>query len=106
MWQRPHGLWRTSRTLRGSTHSDVLCLHVAVRRCCRPGVQASSGDLDNSPIIVEILTLRKEKAKLLGFETFADLSMASKVRGALIRRPVLSSPPWPPWGPSHACNRR
>ncbi len=30
--------------------------------------------------LTQILSLRKEKAKLLGFDCFADLSMASKVR--------------------------
>ena len=38
--------------------------------------RASSGDSDNTPIIDKILTLRQEKAKLLGFDNFAELSMA------------------------------
>lgn len=42
--------------------------------------RASSGDIDNSPIIERILMLRKEKAQLLGFASFAELSMASKAR--------------------------
>jgi len=42
--------------------------------------RASSGDGDNTPIINKVLALRGEKAKLLGFENFAELSMASKVR--------------------------
>ena len=29
--------------------------------------------------LFQVLSLRKEKAKLLGFENFAELSMASKV---------------------------
>ncbi len=41
--------------------------------------RASSGDLDNSPLIDQILTLRKEKANLLGFDNFAALSLASKM---------------------------
>lgn len=41
--------------------------------------RASSGDSDNTPIIEKILTLRQEKAKLLGFKNFAELSMASKM---------------------------
>jgi oligopeptidase A len=32
-------------------------------------LRASTGDLDNSGLIGRILTLRKEKAQLLGFET-------------------------------------
>ena len=43
-------------------------------RCTR----ASSGDLDNTPIIDRILALRQEEAKLLGFKNFAELSLAEK----------------------------
>lgn len=42
--------------------------------------RASAGELDNTPIIEQVLKLRQEKAQLLGFQNFADLSMASKVR--------------------------
>ena len=41
--------------------------------------RASGGEIDNNPIIEKILTLRAEKAKLLGFTSFADVSMASKM---------------------------
>jgi oligopeptidase A len=41
--------------------------------------RASSGDLDNTPLINKILSLRAEKARLLGFNTFADLSLAKKM---------------------------
>eukprot|EP00878_Enallax_costatus_P002366 GHUV01002542.1.p1 GENE.GHUV01002542.1~~GHUV01002542.1.p1 ORF type:complete len:832 (+),score=220.74 GHUV01002542.1:594-3089(+) len=41
--------------------------------------RASAGDLDNTPIIEKILQLRQEKAELLGFKSFAELSMASKM---------------------------
>jgi len=45
--------------------------------------RASKGTFDNSPLISKILKLRKEKAQLLGFDSFASLSvtrkMASKV---------------------------
>ena len=41
--------------------------------------RASDGDIDNSPIIEQILALRGEKAALLGFENYAQLSMDSKV---------------------------
>lgn len=36
-------------------------------------VRASGGGWDNKPLIREVLDLRREKAKLLGFATFADL---------------------------------
>ncbi len=41
--------------------------------------RASSGELDNAPLMERILTLRHEKAKLLGFESYAELSLASKM---------------------------
>lgn len=41
--------------------------------------RASSGDIDNAPMIDKILTLRQEKAALLGFSNYAELSMASKM---------------------------
>ncbi|CAN1342796.1 Organellar oligopeptidase A, chloroplastic/mitochondrial [Linum perenne] len=41
--------------------------------------RASSGDLDNTPIIDQILKLRLEKAKLLGYNNFAEVSMATKM---------------------------
>ncbi|MBW4489052.1 MAG: M3 family metallopeptidase [Trichocoleus desertorum ATA4-8-CV12] len=41
--------------------------------------RASSGDLDNRPLIDRILTLRKEQAQLLGFDNYAELSLASKM---------------------------
>ena len=40
---------------------------------------ASSGEYDNQGLISETLKLRKEKAGLLGYETFADFSLASKM---------------------------
>jgi len=41
--------------------------------------RASSGELDNTPVIVEILALRAEAASLLGFEHYAASSLASKM---------------------------
>lgn len=41
--------------------------------------RASSGELDNNPIIKRILQLRQEKAQLLGFDSYAELSLASKM---------------------------
>ncbi len=43
-------------------------------RCTR----ASSGDIDNTPIIDRILALRQEEAKLLGFPNYAERSLAEK----------------------------
>ena len=41
--------------------------------------KASSGEFDNTDIMHRILRLRNEKANLLGFKTYADLSLASKM---------------------------
>jgi len=41
--------------------------------------RASAGDLDNTPLIAQILKLRQEKAALLGYDSFADLSLATKM---------------------------
>ncbi|MCG5053438.1 MAG: M3 family metallopeptidase [Myxococcales bacterium] len=41
--------------------------------------RASAGDLDNQPLIVRILELRHEKARLLGFTDFAALSLSRKM---------------------------
>ena len=35
--------------------------------------RASSGELDNTPIIEQILKLRLEKAKLLGYNNYAEV---------------------------------
>ena len=41
--------------------------------------RASSGDLNNAPLITRILQLRREAARLLGYATYAQLSMATKM---------------------------
>ena len=41
--------------------------------------RATSGDLDNRGLIVEILRLRREKAQLLGYRDFADLVLEERM---------------------------
>jgi len=41
--------------------------------------RASTGNQDNSPIISEILKLKRQRALMLGYKTAADMSMASKM---------------------------
>jgi oligopeptidase A len=41
--------------------------------------RATSGALDNGPLITEILRLRKEKAVLLGFKDFSDFVLADRM---------------------------
>lgn len=43
--------------------------------------RATEGELDNGPLIVEILKLRKEKAALLGYAMHAEISLATKMAG-------------------------
>jgi oligopeptidase A len=41
--------------------------------------RAGEGELDNGPLIAKLLALRAEKAELLGYASFAELSLASKM---------------------------
>ncbi len=41
--------------------------------------RASSGTLDNTPVIDELLSLRQESADLLGFANYAEVSLARKM---------------------------
>jgi oligopeptidase A len=41
--------------------------------------RASKGEFDNREIIEQILALRQEESRLLGFETYAEVSLASKM---------------------------
>jgi len=41
--------------------------------------RASEGDLDNAPLIEKILDLRQQQANLLGFDNYAELSLARKM---------------------------
>ncbi|KAL9662852.1 hypothetical protein QQ045_027687 [Rhodiola kirilowii] len=41
--------------------------------------RASSGDHDNTPIIDQILKLKMNKAKILGYDNYAEVSMATKM---------------------------
>lgn len=41
--------------------------------------RASQGELDNNPLIERILTLRQELAQLLGYQTYAEVSLARKM---------------------------
>jgi len=41
--------------------------------------RASQGELDNKPLIEEILSLRHEQAQLLGYKNWAEVSLASKM---------------------------
>lgn len=52
--------------------------------------RASSGDLDNTAIIDQILKLRLEKAKLLGYNNYAEVEDSS----ILVKPFLFSSSYW------------
>ena len=76
-----HGPWRITLDY----PSYVPFLKYSTRRDLREKLykafisRAASGELDNTPLIERILELRQEKAQLLGFESYAQLSLASKM---------------------------
>ncbi len=45
--------------------------------------RASAGDTDNHPLIHEILTLRHQQAQRLGYNTWAQVSLVSKMAGSV-----------------------
>lgn len=61
------------------------CTNRALREKLYRGhvTKASYGDYDNSPLIRSILSLRKEMAQLLGFDSYAQLSTATKMAGTV-----------------------
>ena len=54
----------------------------------------NGGDTDNTAIIAEILSLRAQKAKLLGFETFADYKLERTMAKTPARVLGLLEPVW------------
>ncbi|MDX1724524.1 MAG: oligopeptidase A [Pseudomonas sp.] len=64
------------------TYADDRALReeVYAAYCTRASDQGpNAGQHDNSPVMLEILALRQELAKLLGFANYAELSLASKM---------------------------
>ena len=45
--------------------------------------RASAGDTDNHPLIREILTLRRQQARRLGYSNWAQVSLVSKMAGSV-----------------------
>ncbi|KAF8073030.1 hypothetical protein HT031_000691 [Scenedesmus sp. PABB004] len=76
------GPWKF--TLDGSTYSAIMgyAQDRSLRRAVYEAYQriASAPPSDNGPIIREILTLRREQARLLGYKDYASYSAASKAR--------------------------
>lgn len=45
--------------------------------------RASAGEIDNTPLLNQILSLRAEQASLLGFENFASMSLSTKMAACI-----------------------
>jgi len=80
-----HGPWllgldmpRVMPFLKYSARSD---LRATVYRA--QVARASSGELDNRPLIERILSLRREQARRLGYANWAAVSLASKMAGSV-----------------------
>lgn len=82
-----NGPWRV--TLDGP--SFLPCIQHAKNRELRERLyrayigRAASGEWDNTPLIQKILRLKREEARLLGFTTYAELSVADKMSGKVER---------------------
>ncbi|NDC35171.1 MAG: M3 family peptidase, partial [Synechococcaceae bacterium WB9_2_112] len=67
----------------------VPFLKYSARRDLRESVyraqvaRASQGDLDNTPLIEQILTLKRQQAQRLGYANWAEVSLASKMAGSV-----------------------
>uniref|UniRef100_A0A7C9B065 oligopeptidase A n=1 Tax=Opuntia streptacantha TaxID=393608 RepID=A0A7C9B065_OPUST len=62
--------------------------------------RASSGDLDNTEIINQVLKLRLEKAQLLGYKNYAEVSMAMKMATVEKAEELLEKLRAASWDPS------
>jgi oligopeptidase A len=67
------------------TYADDAKLRETIYRAFH--ARGTTGSFDNRPLLAQLLKLRREKAKLLGFETFADLAVDDRMakRGATAR---------------------
>ena len=65
------------------THADSRHLRETFYRAwsTRASDEGDDADLDNSDVIEEILALRHEAANLVGFDNYADYSLATKMAG-------------------------
>jgi oligopeptidase A len=73
--------WRF--TLQGPSYTALMTYlddpHVREKVWRAHSTRATSDKLDNRPLIARILELRREKARLLGYESFADLVLEDRM---------------------------
>ncbi len=62
-------------------YSDRRDLRETVYRALR--TRASEGEINNTPIVDEILRLRQAQAERLGYQNWAEVSLASKMAGSV-----------------------
>ena len=76
-----NGPWRVGLDAPSFTPFLQHCRNRALRKQAYRAyvTRASSGDLDNAKLIDEIITLRREKCELLGYDHFAALSLSRKM---------------------------
>jgi oligopeptidase A len=67
------------------THADARHVREAFYRAwsTRASDEGGNADLDNSDIVEKILALRHEAANLVGFDNYADYSLATKMAGTV-----------------------
>jgi len=89
------GPWKI--TLDGPSYISAM-QHLGVRehreqlyRAFVTRASESSGDKNNVPLINEILTLKQEAAKLLGFANYAEQSLDSKMADSVSKVDEMSS---------------
>jgi oligopeptidase A len=65
--------------------------------------RASAGELDNSDLCRQILRLRREEAELLGYRSFAEVSLAQKMAGSVDAvQQMFDTLRTASWGPAQA----
>ena len=86
------GPWRV--TLDVPSYLPVMehCSDRGIREALYRGYisRASQGKWDNGPLMLEILQLRKRKAEILGFKSYAELSLARKMAPSVAKVEDLS----------------
>ncbi|KAG9409146.1 hypothetical protein AC1031_019409 [Aphanomyces cochlioides] len=75
------GPWKLPLDRQGSGTVLNNCKNATTREAvyCRNRTIASSTPYDNTPVILEMLQLRQERANLLGYSTFAEMNLADKM---------------------------
>ncbi|CAK4616478.1 unnamed protein product [Aphanomyces euteiches] len=76
-----NGPWKLLLDIKSALPVLKSCSNVATREkvYCAHRTRASDGPFDNTPVILETLQLRQERANLLGYASFAEMNLADKM---------------------------